>query len=400
MKKAKKIMMLGGNFFQMTAIKRAKELGYYVISVDYLPDNPGHAYSDAYYNVSTIDKEAVLDLAMQLKIDGILSYASDVSAPTAAYVAEQLNLPTNPFESVMTLTHKQLFRKFMRDNQLSMIEGECFDDRNAAKEYFYKMSLPVMVKPVDASGSKGVVKVQRREDFDSAYEHAMSYSISQKVIVEQFIQKKGYQIDGDGFIKDGKIVFWGVMDQHNNMIRNPHAPIGLSTPSIQSEIYQEKARNLVQKIFDKLEMKFGAFNFEYIIGEDDEIYLLEIGPRNGGNFIPDTLKYAQGVDMIEASIKACVGDEYTDALRIKKKAIASSYVIHSMTEGRFKELRIQDELKQRIIKQELFVQEGDWVNAFKNGGNSLGAMVIAFDDIEQMSCMMDQMWEYVRVIVE
>lgn len=393
-------MILGGNFFQMTAIKRAKELGYYVISVDYLPNNPGHAYSDAYYNVSTIDKEAVLKLAVQLKIDGILSYASDISAPTAAYVAEKLDLPTNLFESVMILTHKQLFRKFMRDNRFSMIEGECFAERNCAKEYFCKMNLPIMIKPVDASGSKGVVKVENRKDFDSAYEQAMSYSISQKVIIEQFIQKKGYQIDGDGFIKDGKIVFWGVMDQHNNIMRNPHAPIGLSSPSVQSDIYQEKARNIVQKIFEKLEMRFGAFNFEYIIGEDDEIYLLEIGPRNGGNFIPDTLKYAQGVDMIEASIKACVGDEYTNALRIKKKAVASSYVIHSMTEGHFKELRIQEELKERIIKQELFVRKGDKVNAFKNGGDSLGAMVIAFDDIDQMNCMMDRMWEYIRVIVD
>lgn len=116
----KKIMMLGGNQVQMTAIKAAKEQGYYVITVDYLPDNPGHKLADEYHNVSTIDKEAVLQLARELEIDGIVSYASDVSAPTAAFVAEAMGLPTNPYESVHILTHKNEFRKFMRENGLPM----------------------------------------------------------------------------------------------------------------------------------------------------------------------------------------------------------------------------------------------------------------------------------------
>lgn len=273
----KKIMMLGGNAFQVSAIKRARELGYYVISVDYLPDNPGHKYSNEYHNVSTVDKEAVLELASTLNIDGILSYASDVSAPTAAYVAEKLGLPTNPYDSVKILTQKQLFRKFMFENNFLMPGGLAFNDREEAKEYFNSMDLPVMIKPVDASGSKGVIKVTAREEFDSAYDEAMSYSLSKTIIIEKFIQKKGYQIDGDGFIKDGKIVFFGVMDQHNNVIRNPHAPIGLSCPSVQDDIYQKKAYDMIQKIFEKLDMKFGAFNFEYIIGEDGNVYILEIG---------------------------------------------------------------------------------------------------------------------------
>ncbi len=85
----KKIMLLGGNYFQMTATKAAKNLGCHVISVDYLPNNPAHKFADEYYNISTIDKNAVLTLAKKLKIDGIWSYASDVSAPTVAYVAEK-----------------------------------------------------------------------------------------------------------------------------------------------------------------------------------------------------------------------------------------------------------------------------------------------------------------------
>ena len=109
----KKLMSLGGNYYQMTAVKAAKRLGYHVIDVDFLPDNPAHAYADEYYNISTLDKENVLKLAKKLKIDGIISYASDVSAPTAAYVAEKLELPTNPYESVYLMTRKDLFHPFL-----------------------------------------------------------------------------------------------------------------------------------------------------------------------------------------------------------------------------------------------------------------------------------------------
>lgn len=396
----KKIMCLGGNFFQVSAIKRAKELGYYVISVDYLPDNPGHQYSDEYHNVSTIDKDAVLDLALKCNIDGILSYASDISAPTAAYVAEKLGLPTNPFDSVMVLTHKNLFRKFMKENHFRTPEGKEFKDKSEAKDYFRNMKLPVMIKPVDSSGSKGVMKVTKREGFDAAYDEAISYSISETIIMEEYIPKIGYQIDGDGFIQDGKIAFFGVMDQRNNINCSPHAPIGSCYPSVQDEVYQKQAFDLIQKIFSKLNMKSGAFNFEYMIGQDGNVYVLEIGPRNGGNFIPDTIRYALGVDLMEASIKACVGDGCQEALAIKKQLTAASYVVHSLVSGKFKELRIHDRVADHIVKQEIFISRGEEVRAFRNGGDSIGAMVLEFDSVEQMNEMMGNMWEYVEVIVE
>ena len=99
----KKILILGGTLFQIPAIQYAKQQGYYVITCDYLPENPGHAYADEYHNVSTTDKESVLALSRQLAIDGILCFASDPAAPTAAYVSEQMGLPGNPLSKVEVL---------------------------------------------------------------------------------------------------------------------------------------------------------------------------------------------------------------------------------------------------------------------------------------------------------
>ena len=98
--------MLGGSLYQVYAIKEAVRLGYYVITCDYLPSNPGHKYAHEYHNVSTTDKDAVLELARKLQVDGIVAYASDPAAPTAAYVCEKLGLPTSPYESVEILSKK------------------------------------------------------------------------------------------------------------------------------------------------------------------------------------------------------------------------------------------------------------------------------------------------------
>lgn len=396
----KKIMMLGGNAFQLSATKRAKELGYYVISVDYLPDNPAHKFADEYHNVSTTDKDAVLALAKELKIDGILSFASDVSAPTAAYVAEALGLPTNPYEAVMILTHKDLFRDFMTKNNLQSAHAKAFKSLDDGRDFFNSLDLPLIIKPVDSSGSKGVVKVTERTQYEAAYKEAESYSLSKHVIIEDYIQKYGYEIDGDGFVKDGKIIFFGVMDQHNDLDMAPYVPIGLSRPSIQDPDVQKKAQDLIQKIYDLLGVKFGAFNFEYITDKNGEVYLLEIGPRNGGNFIPDTIKYSTGIDMITASIKACVGDNYDDCFVQTSNKIATSFVVHSLEDGRYKGLDISDEVKDFIVENRMFVEPGDKVKKFHNGGDTIGIMCLEFDTVEHMNHCMDNMNDYIKVLVE
>lgn len=396
----KRIMLLGGNYFQMTATLTAKRLGYYVISVDYLPENPAHKYADEYCNVSTIDKEAVLALAREKKIDGIVSYASDVSAPTAAYVAEQMGLPTNPYESVMILTHKDLFRKFMRENGFLMPRGESFTDREKAREFFRTLPRPVMVKPIDSSGSKGVVKVFRDEEFDSAWEEALSYSIEKHVIVEECIQKKGYQIDGDGFVVDGTIRFFGVMDQHNDLSCAPHTPIGLSSPSIQPDEIRQEARRQIQRIFDLLHIRMGAFNFEYIVNEKGQVYILEIGPRNGGNLIPDTLKIACGEDLAEYTLKIALGEDCSGLSDVPSKVCASSYILHSVCDGAYDHLEISEKLPGKIERQAVLVKEGEQVKRFRNAGMGIGAMILTFPDVETMCSTIDHMNDFIQVKVK
>lgn len=396
----KKVMMLGGNYFQMSAVKAAKELGYHVIDVDYLPGNPAHAFADEYYNISTIEKEKVLAKAQELGIDGIVSYASDVSAPTAAYVAEKMGLPTNPYESVYIMTHKDLFRDFLRKHDFPTPKGESFREYEQALAFFKDLRHTAFVKPVDSSGSKGCTKVSDEKDFKAAWEEAMKYSISKTVIVEEFIQKQGYQIDGDIFVIDGKIRFFGICDQHHDMTCAPYVPVGLSYPSIQDETYKKAGFDQLQRLLELLHMTMGAYNVEYIIGEDGKIYFLEIGPRCGGNLIPDTLYAATDVNIPAYIVKQAVGEDCSDMVQPEKSGFCSSYILHATKDGIFRGIEIDPEVEKRILRKAVFVNDGDEVKMFRNAGFGIGAMILSFDSVEQMCDIVDHMNDYIHVIVE
>lgn len=396
----KRILLLGGNYTQMTCTQAAKDEGYYVISVDYLPDNPAHKLADEYHNISTIDKEAVLALARELKIDGIVSYASDVSAPTAAYVAEALGLPTNPYASVNIMTHKDLFRKFLAENGFPMPQGAAFTDYDEALGFFRSVGKTVMVKPIDSSGSKGVNKIEKEEDFKAAFDEALSYSISKKVIVEQFIQRQKYQIDGDIFVVDGEIRFWGICDQHHDLSCSKYAPVAHSYPPIQNYKIQDRARAQVERLLSLLHMHMGAYNLEYIVGEDDEVYLMEVGPRNGGNLITDAVFAATGVNLARYTVRQAVGDDVSDLHQVLPAVCASSYILHSLADGRFRRLVVDEEIRKRIVKEQLYVKPGDEIKRFRNAGCGIGAMVLTFSGTEQMCEMIDNMNDHITVEVE
>lgn len=396
----KKIMLLGGNAFQMSATIRAKELGYYVISCDYLPDNPAHKYADEYHNVSTLDKEKVLDLAKKLNIDGIMSYASDVSATTVAYVAEELGLPGNPLKSIEILTNKDLFRDFMTKYDFNTPACKAFIDYEEAAEYIKTVKLPVMVKPIDSSGSKGLTKLTNLNDFEKAFCFAQSFSQSKKVLIEEFIERKGKQLEIEGFIVDGKIKFACPMDQHCDPACTLYSPIGSSVPSTQSPVIADKAIQAAQRVFNLLGMRFGSFNYEYIVDANDNVYIMEIGPRNGGNFIPDMIKAAKGIDLAEYAIKSALGEPCDDLCDCPATQCVSSYLVHSLKDGVFKELYIDEKIKPNIVKECIYVKPGDEVEKFKDARMGLGCFVIKFDSVEEKSYMMDHMNEYIKVITE
>ncbi|MFH5886167.1 acetyl-CoA carboxylase biotin carboxylase subunit family protein [Halalkalibaculum sp. DA3122] len=396
----KKILMLGASHFQVPAIKYAKEAGYYVITADYKPDNPGHKFSDEYHDVSTIKKDEILKLSSELNIDGILSYASDPGAPTAAYVSEKLGLPGNPYKSVLTLQRKDLFRRFLKQHNFNVPESDSFKGLTNAKEYAaYLLDNfeNIIVKPVDSSGSKGVSKLSAIDKFDAFFEKAKDFSLSDQVVIEQFIEKRSYQMDGDGFVWDGHLSFSCFGTQHNDYECHSHVPVGISFPYVESEEIQKRARKQIDRIMSLLDMKVGGLNIEFIIDQADNIYIIEIGPRSGGNLIPEVVKYATGVDLIKYSVEGALGKDCSDLKQVDTKGFYSSYILHARKTGTAEKIVIDDEIVPHIVEQNIMVEKGDKVQKFDGSHNTLGTFILKFKDHQEMINKLDEMHKYITV---
>lgn len=397
----KRVLMLGGSTSQVCAIKRAKEMGLYVIICDYLPDNPGQHVADEFYLVSTTDKEAVYELAKGLDLDAVICYASDPAAPTAAYVCEKLGLPTSPYESVMVLSNKDTFRDYLRDNGFCVPKSKSYTDYESVVADADKFSYPVMVKPVDSSGSKGINKILSKDEIEFAYNDAMKYSRCKRIVVEDFIEKKGYQISGDGFSVDGVLKFrcFGNEYYSDNGIKE-YVPLGECWPSVLDKATQDKVHNELQRLITCLGMKTGAYNIEVILDKDDNVYILELGARNGGSLIPQITQYATGVDMVEYTIKAALGEDCSDIEMLPAKGYWCNYMVHSKVTGKLKEVVVADELKDNFVEYQTDFHEGDDVFAFENAGHALGTMVFKFDSMEEMFAKIAKLTDSVVVEVK
>jgi len=393
----KRILFLGGSFFQMSPVLYAKKQGHYVITCDYLPDNPAHKYADEYHNVSTTDIEGVLQLAKRLKIDGIVAYASDPSAPTAAYVSNILNLPGNPYESVVLLTRKDLFREFLRANHFNAPASASFALLEHAQAHFNQSNGPVMIKPVDSSGSKGVSKISGSEELPAAFAYALSFSRIKKVIIETYIERKGYQIAGDGFVLDGRLAFRCFAQEHFNATGNPFVPVGESFPLKLPQSLHDSVHLEIERLISLLHMKVGALNFDIVISLQDKIYLMEVGPRGGGNFITEVIHYSTGVDLAKYVVDAALGLDCNALAMYTKAACCSSYIVHSNRDGIYKGLHIDASVSNNVIKKSVFVKEGMPVHAYAHSGHALGCLIFRFDTTEEMLRKMENMHDYVQV---
>ncbi len=387
---------------QIPAIRQAKAMGHYVITCDYTPKNPGHKYADEFHNVSTTDLEGVFSLAKELNIDAIVAYASDPAASTAAYVSEKLGIPGNPYESVKLLTEKDLFRKFLKENGFNTPEACGYSTYEEAIADIDRFQFPVMVKPVDSSGSKGVVKVYEKCEIKEAVNEALSYSRGKRFIIEEFIEKKGYQISGDGFSIDGKLVFTSYGNElYSGKGTREYVALGEFWPSLLTEKQKQKVDDELQRLITALDMKTCAYNIEVILDKNDNPYVLELGPRNGGSYIPQLIQYATGVDLIDYTIRGALGESCEDLKMEPTKGVWSNYMILSKQTGIFKELHFDETFKQNnLLDVYCTANVGDEVHAYQNTTHSLGTILFKADTVEEMIEITNNIEKYYQVIVE
>jgi biotin carboxylase len=398
----KRLLLLGGSRYLMPVIEAAHKLGCYVITCDYLPDNIAHEYSDEYCNVSIIDKEAVLEAAKKLNIDGIMSFACDPGVVTAAYVAEKLGLPScGSYKSVSILQNKGKFRKFLADNNFNVPVAKSYTSMNDALHDVDMFNWPVIVKPTDSAGSKGVTRVDNPEELKESIEYAMKFSHCKEFIIEDFILQHGFSSDSDSFSVDGELKFISFNSQRfDNNAENPYAPAAFSWPSSISDEHQEELKNEIQRLLKLLGMKTAIYNIETRESTNGKAYIMEVSPRGGGNRLAECLRYATGVDLITEIVKYSVGMPLDSITQKPYDGWWAEIILHSDKPGIFKKLCISDEIAKNVIERDLWIEAGTKIGGFAAANESIGTLILRFDTKEQMEEAMLKSSEWLRIELE
>lgn len=389
----KRIMILGGNAHQALATKTARSLGLYAISADIHPGCPGHKEADESCLIDIADKEAVLREARRLRIDGIISYTSDQLASVAAYVAEAMSLPGNPYRVVETMNHKHLFRDFMRRHGFLTPKGGSCTTAEEAVALFHSLHTVCMMKPCDASASRGVFRIETEEALRQHWQESLAHSASGTVIIEEYIELTGIQQDGDIFVENGEITFWELADQLKDTELSPYMPAILRLPTSMPRAIEEHARSEVQRLLTALGFRMGPCNVEYNVDADGRVYILEIGPRNGGNMIPQATEAATGFAITAATILQAVGEDIDvckENIGCQPCPYALSYIIHTDRAGRFRSLETAEWVRPYVREIFLQVKEGDTVRPYLNGRDAVGMAMLSFPTREEMDRAVDE----------
>jgi biotin carboxylase len=295
-----RLLVLGASIHQIPAIQAARRRGLVVLTADNRPDNPGHALADQAFNVSTTDVQAILELARQQHIQGILAAGTDVALPAVARVAQELQLAGPSPQLVDICCDKLAFRRWQQRNQqphptFAPLQPEL--DKTCPGQGTW------VVKPTRSSGSKGVTLIDDPEQLQEAATRASCFSINRQALIERLIP--GRQLTCEGIMRHGQIALSWITDRRTATppwaATQAHLFPALITPDDERSILQR-----LQTTWTLLGYHDGPFDADLVLAPDGPC-LLEVTPRTGGNSLTKLIQAASDFDLPDAAVCAAMG---------------------------------------------------------------------------------------------
>ena len=303
-----KLAIIGASYLQRPLVVKAKEMGLYTICFAWAEGAVCKELVDEFYPISIVDKEEILKICQEKQIDGICTIASDVAAPTVAYVAEMMGIVGNSHQASITANNKYAMRQAFMNAGVPCPKFVCVEDSSTATIDQIKqlMKLPLIVKPADRSGSLGVTKVENIDTLKVAIDNALARSFKKQVMVEEFVG--GREISVEFISYQGKNYPLQITDKVTTGA--PHfVELEHHQPSTLSVEMYAKIYAITENALNALGITNGASHSEYKITEDGEIYVIEIGGRMGGDFIgSDLVRLSTGYDFVKGVIDVALGE--------------------------------------------------------------------------------------------
>lgn len=388
----KKIMILGASELQLPAILKAKELGLEVISIDYNPDAIGFSYSDKYYVVSTLDKEEVLEIAKRERIDGIITLASDLPMKTVAFVADKLNLVSISMSAAENTTNKFNMRNcFLKHNIQSMKYFKVSNLKELQNLELNKFEIDRWIlKPVSNSGSRGIsliTKESNPEIIKQSFEYTQSFSKNKEVIVEEYI--KGREVSVESISVDGQTNIIQITDKITSGEPN-FVELGHSQPSDLDKKTVNHIHKIVKNAINSLGVLNGPTHTEVKI-DGNEIKIIEIGARLGGDFITtDLVPLSTNIDMVKNLILQSLKEKIDLENKIEKGSAIKFFVLPKGK--KIKSIRDYSDLMNRdgVERLEFQLVEGDEVPKIENSTQRYGYLLCSGNSSKQAKCLCEE----------
>lgn len=396
----KKLLILGGGSNQVPLIEASKNMGYFTFVCDARDSIEGVLLADEHVSLDYMDRDAVLRVAKEKNIDGIISN-SEPAMLNVAYISQELGLPGNSIESIETLLSKEKFRKLQ-----GSIDGIYSPEHfiiASLDELFEKlevMNYPVIIKPTECSGTRGTTRI---DSFDHSlitetYSMCKEFSRNNLVSIEEYVEMRSLRVnDADVFVVDDGILWDGTLWED----RSPDAPMLPMTEIFPMALPDRdfvQIKDAVNKILMEAGVKHGEFNVETYFTTNHEVFVIEINPRQAGNYIPQLIKEHTGVDLTKLLVSTAVGDmTYFDELKSfeRENNFITCQVVFAKSDGIYQGLYIDPQVKKYVqwIKEEYAF--GDKVEKGVNAANAVAFVDLRFDNYETQHKFTDEIEKYV-----
>jgi biotin carboxylase len=390
----KRLLYLGGSHSDIPLIMAARELGFYVITTGNKADDLGHKYANQYEECDYSDKEAVLELAKRLKVEYLCPCCNDFSMISCSYVAEKLSIPFfDPLQVTETIHHKDKFREFCMGHNFPVPKSRSFTDIDSAIEGFKSFSLPVIVKPIDLTGGKGVARIDQLNDAPKLIQKAFEMSKQKKVVIEEFIEGTNHGLST--FIINKKVAFYFYDDEHYYL--NKYLVSGASCPSSVSEDVIERLCKNFQEMATLLDLKDGIFHCQFIL-KDNTPFITEICRRPPGDLYVKLVEYATGVRYSNYIIRAFTGVGLNDISHRKADGFITRHCIMCSKPGKIKEITFAKDIKDNIFDSLYLLSIGDTIHDHLN--QKVGIVFIRYSSLKEMQDKVPYLQELIKVEID
>ncbi len=391
-----KLMIIGAGSYQLPGITKAKEMGITTLAIDRDPAAPGLKISDISCNVDILDIPGAIRVAKKNAITGVMTISSDLAVPTVAAVAKELDLPGISPRVAAIATNKALMRETFQKYNVPSPAFHCVRTVEEAHTATEKIGFPVVVKPVDNAGSRGVNKVDLKNEVTEAFGIARSFSRSGEVIVEGFIE--GIECTIEAMTYNNKTEILGISEKKKPAGHYQVATDLTYPPSFSKECILD-IKHVITHAIRSMGIDFGPTHSEVIVTPDSRVMLVEIAARGGGfRVFSDIIPLVSGVDAITENIKMCLGEKPDITAKYQRSAVLRFFAPHP---GVLKEVRGFDEAK-KVPNTEvgLFKSVGDLIPPLATDGDRTGFILAWGEDRADAVQSADMVEKTLRFIVE